>query len=244
MTNMGTFNLLYQRAKELYYLVVSDDYDRPIILNFLRKYTNNNQKDYQILDVGCGYGHKMMAMTSAGYKVLGVDINPQIIATNQNQGLNCLTVEEFVQQHNTEQFDIILMSHIIEHFHPSELKDFMDKYLDQLKTGGYLIVATPLLNDQFYDDFDHIKPYTPLAIIKVFDTLATQVQYYSRNKLRLIDLKFRRRHYQSSLKRGIYVRSWSTKFYQVGEFLSILLCRISFGWLGKKDGWVGIFRKI
>jgi SAM-dependent methyltransferase len=244
MTKTGIFNLLSQRAKELYYSVASYDYDQPIILKILQKYANNNQKDYRVLDVGCGYGHKMMAMTSAGYKVLGVDINPQIIATNQNKGFNCVTVEEFAQNHNTEQFDIILMSHIIEHFHPSELKDFMDNYLDKLKMGGYLIIATPLLTDYFYDDFDHVKPYTPLSIIKVFDTIATQVQYYSRNKIRLTDLKFRRRHYQSSLKREIYVRSWATKLYQVGEFLSILLCRISCGWLGKKDGWVGIFRKI
>jgi 2-polyprenyl-3-methyl-5-hydroxy-6-metoxy-1,4-benzoquinol methylase len=244
MSQSVMFNLLYERAKKIYYSVVSYDYDNPIILDLLNKCTKNNKAEYRVLDVGCGYGNKMAALTTAGYKVLGVDINPQIIATNQKQGLNCVTVEEFAQNHNTDQFDIIVMSHIIEHFPPSELKDFMDDYLDKLKMGGYLIIATPLLTDYFYDDFDHVKPYTPLAIIKVFDQLAAQVQYYSRNKLRLTDLKFRRRHYQSTLKKEIYIRSWATKFYQVGEFISTLLCLISSGWLGKKDGWVGIFRKI
>ncbi|MDZ8051990.1 MAG: class I SAM-dependent methyltransferase [Aulosira sp. ZfuVER01] len=244
MTQSVMFNLLYERTKKLYYSVVTYDYDNPIILDLLNKYTKNNKTAYRILDVGCGYGNKMNALISAGYKVLGVDINPQIIATNQKQGLNCVTVEEFLKNHNTEQFDIILMSHIIEHFHPSELKDFMDNYLDKLKMGGYLIIATPLLTDYFYDDFDHIKPYSPLSIIKVFGEIATQVQYYSRNKLRLTDLKFRRRHYQSTLKKEIYIRSWATRLHQIGEFISTLLCLISCGWLGKKDGWVGIFRKI
>jgi len=235
-------NKVYERVKEFYYSVIKYDYDLPIILDFLNKYCNNSQRECRVLDVGCGYGRKMMGITSAGYEVLGVDVNPQLVEANKKQGLDCITVENFSQ--NTDQFDIILMSHIIEHFHPSDLKDFMDAYLDKLKLGGYLIIATPLLTKSFYDDFDHIKPYSPLAIIMVFGKAATQVQYYSRNKLSLTDLKFRRRQYRLTFGRGKYVRSWTTKFYQVVDFVSTLLCLTSGGWLGIKDGWVGIFRKI
>lgn len=230
---------VYEQIKQFYYSVIQYDYDLPIMLNFLQKYS---QQDCRVLDVGCGYGKKTRGIATAGYDVLGVEINQQIVAVNQQTGLNCITVEEFLQ--NQDLYDVILMSHIIEHFHPSDLKDFMDFYLNRLKVGGYLIIATPLLTEYFYDDFDHVKPYLPLGILMVFGNSPTQVQYYSQNKLSLTDLRFRRRHFRLTLVRGKYIRSWVTKFYQVLEFISTVLCLISFGWIGRKDGWVGIFRKI
>lgn len=240
--NKSSISTMYERVKKLYYSVIWYDYDVPIILHFFRKYFNQHKKEFRVLDVGCGYGKKLIALEQAGYDVLGVDVNPKIVEANQKQGLTCITVESFLQQQ--EQFDIILMSHIIEHFNPSDLKDFMDGYLDRLKVGGYLIIATPLLTENFYNDFDHIKPYSPSAIMMVFGKTDSQVQYYSRNQLTLTDIKFRRRHYRFTFVRGKYVRSITTKFYQVAEFISTMLCLMSFGWFGKKDGWVGVFRKI
>lgn len=231
----------YERVKKLYYSVISYDYDLPIILYFFSKYFNKHKKECQVLDVGCGYGKKLIALHQTGYQVLGVDVNPYIVEANQKQDLACITVEDFFQL--TEEFDVILMSHIIEHFNPTDLKDFMDAYLDRLKVGGYLIIATPLLTDYFYDDFDHIKPYSPVAIMNVFGKTAFQVQYYSRNKLSLTDLKFRKRHYKFTFVRGKYVRSATTKFYQVIEFISTLLCLVSLGFLAKKMAGLGFLEK-
>ncbi|MBU7582209.1 MAG: methyltransferase domain-containing protein [Nostoc sp. TH1S01] len=241
MTNSG-MSKLYEQLKQIYYAAIYYDYDQPIILSFLEKYAQPERSKCKVLDVGCGLGKKLTALTKVGYQTLGVEVNVQIVESNQKQGLNCITVEEFFNKE--EEFDIILMSHIIEHFYPAELKEFMDSYLDRLKVGGYLIIATPLLTKYFYDDFDHVKPYSPTGIWMVFGKTATQVQYYSRNKLSLKDLKFRRQPYKFTFVRGKYIRNWTTKIYQVIEFISVVLCLISFGWLGKKDGWVGIFKKV
>ncbi|HLO89163.1 MAG TPA: methyltransferase domain-containing protein [Nostocaceae cyanobacterium] len=230
---------LYEQVKQFYYSVIHYDYDQPIIIKFLQKYC---KRDCKVLDVGCGYGKKTIALAAAGYQVLGVEVNHQLVTANQKKGINCISVEEFEQ--HTDKFDVILMSHIIEHFHPYDLKDFMDYYLDKLELGGHLIIATPLLTEYFYDDFDHIKPYLPVGILMVFGQSITQVQYYSRNKLSLTDLKFRRRHLRFTLFKGKYIRNWTTRFYQFAEFISGLLCLASFGWLGIKDGWVGIFKKV
>lgn len=240
MSNKASGNL-YEQLKEIYYSLIRYDHDQPIIRKFLDKYAKSEKSQYQVLDVGCGYGKKTIALATAGYDVLGVDVNPQLVEICQKQGLNCITLEELSQR--TEKFDAILMSHIIEHFNPSDLKEFMDSYLDRLKSGGYLIIATPLLTDYFYEDFDHIQPYLPVGILMVFGKSTTQVQYYSRNKLGLKDLQFRRRPYRFVFVRGKYIRNWTTKFYQVLEFIGVLLYFVSFGWLGKKDGWVGIFQK-
>lgn len=241
---MGNFIIgsLYENIKTYYYSVIKHDYDIPIILNLLSKYSQTNRSECRVLDVGCGYGKKLVALDIAGYQVLGVEANEQIVETNQKQGLNCINLVDFTQ--NNDLFDIIVMSHIIEHFQPLDLKNFIDNYLDRLKLGGHLIIATPLLTEYFYDDFDHVKPYSPLGIMMVFGKHASQVQYYSRNKLNLIDLKFRRRHFKFTFVRGKFLRIWTTKMYQILEFISTILCLMSWCWLGRKDGWVGIFKKI
>jgi SAM-dependent methyltransferase len=241
---MSNYSLskIYEQLKQIYYSAIRYDYDLPIILSFLNKYCQQERSQCSVLDVGCGMGKKMKAISTDGYQVLGIDVNNQLIEANQKQGLNCLTVEDFLQTQN--QFDVILMSHIIEHFNPDNLKDFMDTYLDRLKVGGYLIIATPLLTEYFYEDFDHVKPYLPMGILMVFGKTPTQVQYYSRNKLGLKDIKFRKRPYRFTFVRGKYIRDWTTKIYQIIEFINILLCFISSGWVGRKDGWVGIFKKI
>ena len=60
----------------------------------------------------------------------------------------------------------------------------MDGYLDRLKVGGHLVIATPLMSNNFYDDFDHVRPYQSLGILMVFGGGAAQVQYYARKSPR------------------------------------------------------------
>ncbi|GEM_PF-882761 len=220
-------------------------YDLPKIIEFIDRYSSQEKKSCKILDVGCGYGKKLQPLQEAGYDVLGVDVNPQLIAANRAKGLNCLTVEEF--EGYGEQFDLLLMSHIIEHFPPGELKEFMDSYLERLKMGGYLIIATPLLSDLFYEDFDHIKPYYPQGILMVFgDRYDDQVQYTSHHKLRLQDLWIRRRPYIPQFHKGRYMSrgTGQNKVFLVWVVALILLYRLSFRFIGQTDGWVGVFQKV
>lgn len=234
---------LYSRLKDRFYSSLHYDYDLPQIVNFLERYSISDKSQCKVLDVGCGYGKKLQPIQERGYDVLGVEINPELVEANQKKGLNCMTVEKF--EESSERFDVMVMSHIIEHFPPTELKEFMDGYLDRLKVGGYLIVATPLMSNTFYDDFDHIKPYHPQGLMMVFvENYDNQVQYVSRNKLQLKDIWFRRRHYRPVFVKGRYVRNSTTKIWQAIEFLSILVCRASGGAIGKTDGWVGVFKKV
>ena len=156
--------------------------------------------------------------------------------------LNCVGLEEFEAEEKV--YDIVLMSHIIEHFEPIQLKDFIDYYLDRLKDGGHLIIATPLLTKYFYEDFDHVKPYSPSGVLMVFGPEAAQVQYRSRNKLVLEDLWYRRSYFRIFFAKGRYLKSGMSRVIQVLHLLSVTVYRISFRLIGKKDGWMGVFRKI
>ena len=197
--------------------------------------------DQIILDVGCGYGRNLNLLQSKGLKVIGVDINSVILEANLQANLPCMTVEHFNQ--TDEEYDVILMSHVIEHLQPNDLLKFMDTYLDRLKLGGYLIIVTPLHSPYFYDDFDHVKPYHPIGIEMVFGGHNDQVQYYSRHRLKLQDIWFRRNPFKLRFFAGLHVKEYS-KLPLIVNFLSVLLFRLSFRLIGRTDGWIGLYQKI
>ena len=197
--------------------------------------------DQKLLDVGCGYGSKLKLLGNRGFQVLGVEVNPEIVKANRNQGLNCMTLDEFSSVN--EKFDVLLFSHVVEHFSPAALLELLEHYLDRLKIGGHIIIITPLMTQRFYNDFDHVKPYYPTGIQMVFGKENAQVQYYSRNKLEIEDLWFRRSPWQMNLARGIYVSRHSPIPNYVNLLLRIL-CRLTLGFCSQRDAWMGIYRKV
>ncbi|QZZ20244.1 methyltransferase domain-containing protein [Leptothermofonsia sichuanensis E412] len=197
--------------------------------------------DQKLLDIGCGYGRKLKLISALGINSVGVEVNPTLVQKCQEAGLNCLTVDEFNK--TGELYDVLLMSHIIEHFLPDQLLEFMDSYLDRLKPGGHLIIATPLGTPYFYDDFDHIKPYNPAGISMVFGGNESQVQYYARNQIHLEDIWFRREPFKLTYFAGLYVKK-HLRFPILANLLLALLFRFSFGVIGQTNGWIGIYRKM
>lgn len=209
------------------------------LLRFIRSL--NLSAEQKILDVGCGFGEKMELLRSHGFKVIGVDVNREIIAANVAAGLSCMTIEDFNQ--TNELFDLLLMSHLIEHFQPENLLKLMDDYLDRLKTGGYLIITTPLSSPYFYEDFDHVKPYHPTGINMVFGNNSAQVQYYSRNKLELREIWFRKGPFKNVFAPGLYLKNYSKTPVMINLLLALLF-KCSFGLIGRTDGWMGLYRKV
>jgi hypothetical protein len=78
----------------------------------------------------------------------------------------------------------------------------------------------------------------------VFGPGAAQVQYVSRNRLKLIDVWFRRSPFAANFARGLYIKDWTTRLWQIFNFIGVLLFRASGGLVGRPTGWVGLFRKV
>lgn len=201
--------------------------------------------DSKILDVGCGYGDKIEELLSLGYtNVSGVEINKTLVDIACKKGLNVISLDEFDMGQNEAQYDVLVMSHIIEHFQYQDLIQFMESYLGCLKPGGLLLIATPVMNPSFYDDFDHVKPYTHIGILSIFGGTATQVQYHSKHTLELLDLYYLRLAYQLKYYRAL---SMHTAWYRVPRIinrLSHLVYRLSFRLIGQPKAWIGLFRKV
>lgn len=231
----------------LYKSILKYVFTQPVQINFeekklIRLFVKHKlPEDSKILDIGCGFGGKCFLLQSLGFDVTGIDANPEIISANLKKGLNCMTVEQF--EKTTTVYDILLMSHIIEHFEPSELLNFIDAYLSRLRDGGHLIILTPLYTSRFYDDFDHIKPYHPVGFHMVFGGNKAQVQYYARHKLRLNDLEFRKGPFLLSYCKGLYFYRY-TSLPVIINNISAIMFKLSCGIIGKTTGWIGLYKKL
>lgn len=195
-----------------------------------------------VVEVGCGYGRHLRALAARGIDAFGVEVNAAIVEKNNAAGLRCMTPEQF--EASGAMARVLLMAHVIEHFAPRELLAFLERWLDRLEPGGSLVIATPLMSPHFYDDFDHVRPYHPEGLAMVFGGTQAQVQYWSRHRLELVDVAFRRSPWRATLSRAIYhggPRAWPL---YLANVLAAAAFRLTFGLLGRKTGWIGRFRKL
>jgi 2-polyprenyl-3-methyl-5-hydroxy-6-metoxy-1,4-benzoquinol methylase len=95
----------------------------------------------RLLDVGCGNGEFLTLMRDFGWTVTGLEPDPQAceFATARGLEVHQGTLADVCLE--SDQFDAITLSHVIEHLHDplSDLK----ACLRLLRPGGVLVVITP-----------------------------------------------------------------------------------------------------
>jgi len=105
------------------------------------RYLEKPKPGQKLLDVGCGNGDYLMLAASAGWKVKGVEPDLKALEVARSRGLEVMqgSIDEVAQ--TGELFDVITMSHVIEHVHdPVSFVKFAYKCL---KPGGILYIDTP-----------------------------------------------------------------------------------------------------
>jgi 2-polyprenyl-3-methyl-5-hydroxy-6-metoxy-1,4-benzoquinol methylase len=103
----------------------------------------------RILDVGCAMGGMLIPFRLAGHEVAGCDYGPDYIAHGTKLGLDLRPGGPEVFE-DTDPFDLILLSHVLEHTtHPIS---FLTQISSLLKPDGLCHIEVPgLLNlDQYY----------------------------------------------------------------------------------------------
>lgn len=193
-----------------------------------------------VLDVGCGYGRNLDLLRELGFTQLtGVEKNPHLAAEVRSRGYRCLSPEQVDEEEGC--YGMLLMSHIIEHFEYPDLKGFIESYLRLLCNGGSLVIVTPLFHNCFYNDFDHVKPYLPIGLNMVFGEEAAQVQFQSAYVLRLDDIDFFRDQLRVQFHPSLYLSGTKGWPIQINRLLKLLFV-LSGGYVGRKIGWMGLYR--
>lgn len=98
-------------------------------------------KNGKLLDVGCGNGSSMQIMKSKGWQVVGIDFDEQAIKSAQQLELDVRFGDLFSQKFPDEEFDAIMMNHVIEHV--PDPKKLLEECRRILKKDGMLVALTP-----------------------------------------------------------------------------------------------------
>jgi len=96
-----------------------------------------------LLDVGCGDGLFLAFAAEMGWKVEGVEPDPQAAEAARKQGLTIHQGSIECLRDRGEVFDVITLSHVIEHVHDPH--DLMAACFRLLKPGGRIWLETPNL---------------------------------------------------------------------------------------------------
>jgi 2-polyprenyl-3-methyl-5-hydroxy-6-metoxy-1,4-benzoquinol methylase len=114
----------------------------------------------RLLEVGCGSGAMLKGMARLGWRVEGIDFDPEAVENCRRKGLEVHrgTLEDLRYPEN--HFDAITMSHLIEHVHdPVALLQECGRIL---KAGGRLSLVTPNLKSMghrvYRSSWFHLDP--------------------------------------------------------------------------------------
>lgn len=218
-------NALRRLVKGVYALRSQTNSEYSFIRRTLRRYAGSHSR---LLDVGCGYSRFHSLIRSEAYEHIGVDSNPRTVEHNRSLGRNVMLPEDAASLDG--HFDVVLFSHVIEHLDYASLISFFDQYLRMLRSGGIVIILTPLYHRGFYDDFDHVKPYNPEALRQLLCGSTKQLQpLHIRGTYEEIDFWLKRDPFWHSHHKG--------KLNNFGTLASALVSIVSFGCIGKLTGY-------
>jgi len=121
------------------------------------------------LDLGCGEGQFLALLQGWGWRVLGMDISPQAVATCEERGIDAVqgTLPDFLLTYDGEAPAAMSAIQVVEHLPPGSWLPLLQYSQRALAPGGALVVETiyPLnvdaLANWFFGDITHTWPANP-----------------------------------------------------------------------------------
>jgi SAM-dependent methyltransferase len=217
------------------------EYER--VRRLLRCWIEQKAVPLRVLDYGCGRGKYLRLFRSLGCTVVGVDGNPDYVREGIAADFTVYHVDDFKAE--KPEFDVVFLSHIIEHVSPSSLVDLIPTLCGCLHAAGKLVIISPVLGERFYYDFSHIRPFYPQSIRHAFGQNKEPISFGGLQLINLTDIYFFKDPYRPRTWRSYYVATGVKKWMVWGITTgSDLLWRISGGQVGALASWLGVYEKI
>lgn len=123
------------------------------------------RKESSVLDIGCASGNLIMALTLNGYDARGIDVSSELIKTAKKRlqtitKSNLIINADFLRYAIERTFDCVVLDNVIEHFHPDDISDILEKCHKIVNENGYIIILTP---HRFSGPHDISKHFVPLG---------------------------------------------------------------------------------
>jgi len=153
------------------------------IFNFSKNFSSMKlmDKNIRILDIGCGDGSFAKFCKKLGFKnYQGVDVCSEVITANKKEYpsyiFECIDINDFFSKNN-QQFDIIFMSHVLEHFEIELGRKLINEIYLHLSGGSLFLNIMPNASALFfasmtrYNDITHKTLYTETSFGQIANSI-------------------------------------------------------------------------
>ena len=132
-------------------------------------------KNKEILDIGCGNGGFVYFLQSIGFlNAYGIDISKEQVDLAHKLGIKNVAqydIKEFLSE-KAETYNIIFARDIFEHFTKNEILEILETVYKALKTDGLFVVQAPNGEALFsgrlrYGDFTHEMIFTRSSLNQI-----------------------------------------------------------------------------
>jgi 2-polyprenyl-3-methyl-5-hydroxy-6-metoxy-1,4-benzoquinol methylase len=134
-------SLVGRIARRIQLLVPALLPDAAVKLEEELRHGDGHRRGCRILDVGCADGRHLARDVAAGWDATGVDFSPIAVERARSRGLDVRLGTIFRHDLGRESFDLVRMSHVIEHV-PDPIA-LLRRGRDLLVPGGRLHISTP-----------------------------------------------------------------------------------------------------
>jgi SAM-dependent methyltransferase len=184
-------------------------------------------KSAKILDIGCGFGQTLRALSRMGYtNIHGVDISDDAVQHCRDSGLKVEVVTDLASymEENRQAYDFILMSHVLEHIEKNLIIPYVKAIKSMLKENAQFMVMVPNAQSSTdcywaYEDFTHSTLFTTGSLyfvlaaggfkeIEFVDPYCVEGVPFFRRKVKLLLLKLftKNKHFWNKVTGSSYHR--------------------------------------
>jgi 2-polyprenyl-3-methyl-5-hydroxy-6-metoxy-1,4-benzoquinol methylase len=148
--------------------------ERNTIQSSCRNLSINFPSAQRLLDIGCGNGDFLYFAKKTGREVVGIDLDEKAVLVAREKGLD-VRLGDIDVLNREEKFDIITLSHVLEHVHDPYY--LLQKCYNLLDKNGYIWIDTPNLSSEghkiYRENWRGLEPPRHLVLFSYYSLLNT-----------------------------------------------------------------------